>query len=257
MMLRMTKDNIDAAARVLVAARREARQIDRLPETCRPATHDDALAVQRRVVEFLDDTIGGWKCALPHGDDPFIAPLPASTIRRESPCPIQPYDGKARIEPEIAFVIGRDLVPRSSPYTEREIKEAIADTRFVLELIGSRHANPKAVPFPEHLADSINNQGLFIGPQLKSPFERKLEALQIVVGDRKSTLITHDGRHPNGHPLRPLVWLANFLTGRGETLQAGLIVTTGSYAGVLEVPLQTELTVAYADLGQLSVTFRQ
>lgn len=254
MMLRMMTDAIDTAARRLVAARLENRKIDRLPESCRPATHDDALLVQRRIIELLEDKVGGWKCSLPHGDDPFIAPLPASTIRNASPCPIHPQDGKARMEPEIAFVMGRDMEPRKTAYSESEVRHAIGETRLVLELIGSRHANPKAIPFPEHLADSINNQGLFIGPVLGNAFEQQLDTLKITVTDPNSTLITHDGRHPNGQPLLPLVWLVNFLSSRGETLKAGLIVTTGSYAGVLEVPLQTPLTVSYGNLGQLGVT---
>ena len=65
--------------------------------------------------------------------------------------------------------------------------------------------------------------------------------------------MTRDGRHPDGHPLVPLVWLANFLPTQGTYLRAGQIVTTGSYAGALDVPLDTPLTVAFGDLGTLNV----
>src|SRR5207237_7096780 len=57
------------------------------------------------------------------------------------------------------------------------------------------------------------------------------------------------------HPLRPLVWLANFLACRGDGLGAGQIVTTGSCAGVLELPLATPLDIRFGDLGTLSVQF--
>jgi 2-keto-4-pentenoate hydratase len=67
-------------------------------------------------------------------------------------------------------------------------------------------------------------------------------------------LMTRDGKHPDGHPLRPLYWLINYLAERGEPLRAGQIVTTGSYAGVLEVPLDTPLTFKYGDFGSLSLT---
>jgi 2-keto-4-pentenoate hydratase len=65
-------------------------------------------------------------------------------------------------------------------------------------------------------------------------------------------LSTHDGRHGDGHPLRPLVWLANFLAARGEGLRAGQVVTTGSYAGAIEVPLDELLTVTFGGLGAVT-----
>lgn len=255
MMPCMTPNFIDEAARHLVIARRESRKIDRLPESCRPGIDTDALLVQRRVVELLGEKIGGWKCALPKGEDVFVAPLLGSTIRTSSPCPIVPQNGMARIEPEIAFVMGRDLPAREKRYTEGEVRESIRETRLVLELIGSRHTDPKAVPFPEHLADSINNQGLFIGPTLANAFDRQLEALKITITAPSGVLLDHNGKHPNGHPLRPLVWLANFLSSRGETLRSGHIVTAGSYAGIVEVPMETPLTIFFGDLGNFPVTF--
>ena len=69
-------------------------------------------------------------------------------------------------------------------------------------------------------------------------------------------LSTHDGRHGDGHPLRPLYWLANFLAGRDEGLRAGQVVTTGSYAGAIEVPVGTPLTVTFGDLGKIEIELR-
>jgi 2-keto-4-pentenoate hydratase len=251
----MTSDSIDTAARFLAAARTGRRTIGRLPESCRPASDEDGLAIQQRVAEVLGEVIGGWKCSTPRGDHVFLAPLLASTIHHGSSCPIVPHNGVARIEPEVAFTIGADLHPRPAAYGENEIRAAIADARLVLEIIGSRYIDPMALPFPEFLADSIYNQGLLLGPRVDGVFERQLETLTITVAAPSGTLITHTGRHPNTHPLRPLLWLANFLSSRGETLKAGCVVTTGSYAGILEVPLQTSLLVSYGDLGKLEVTF--
>ena len=61
------------------------------------------------------------------------------------------------------------------------------------------------------------------------------------ISGTEGTLHRRDGHHPDRHPLRPLVWLANFLSAREEIggLKAGQIVTTGSYAGALEVPAAT------------------
>ena len=66
-------------------------------------------------------------------------------------------------------------------------------------------------------------------------------------------LSKHDGRHGDGHPLRPLVWLANFLAARDEGLRAGQVITTGSYAGAIEVPMNERLTITFGDLGAVTV----
>ena len=43
----------EAAAQYLIEARRAGRTGDRLPESCRPADIEAALAIQRRVSEVL------------------------------------------------------------------------------------------------------------------------------------------------------------------------------------------------------------
>ena len=255
-MSNFTAEMRDAAARHLVAARASSHAGERLPEACRPADVADALAIQERVRELLGAAIGGWKCSVPSAAREIAAaPIFVSTITSNSPCTILPIEGKARIEPEIAFVIGRDLPARATPYSEAEVCAGIRETRAVLELIGPRYADPAAVSYPEFLADSIANQGLFVGPVVVDGSELPLAAFRITIATPKRQLLVRDGEHPDGHPLRPLVWLANHLASRGAGLTAGQVVTTGSYCGMVDVPLNTPLVVAFGDFGRLSVQF--
>ena len=251
-----TAEMRDAAARHLVAARRARRPGERLPEACRPADIKDALAIQERVRELLRAEIGGWKCSVPSvAREIAAAPIFASTITSNSPCTILPIEGKARIEPEIALVIGRDLPPRATPYSDAEVRAAVRETRTVLELIGPRYADPEAVTYPEFLADSIANQGLFVGPVVLDGLALPLAAFRITIDTPDRQLLVRDGEHPDGHPLRPLVWLANYLASSGAGLTAGQVVTTGSYCGMVDVPLDTPLVVAFGVFGRLSVQF--
>jgi len=247
--------NIEEAARILSDARREKRLLHSLPESCKLANDGEALLVQRRIMELLGEPIAGWKAALPQPRGLFVAPLPASTILSKSPCPILLHEGVAKVEPEIAFVIGRDLLPRAQAYVEADLREAISRTHMVFELIGSRFSDPKAVPFPENLADCIQNQALFVGAEVPNALEKKLDGFPIRIVSAKGIVFERETHHPNGHPLTPLVWLANFLSDRKETLKAGQIVTTGSYAGIVQVPTDTELTVEFGGVGNLSVRF--
>ena len=104
------------------------------------------------------------------------------------------------------------------------------------------------------MADQVNNQGLFVGPVLAGGLAAPLEGFPVAVEASARRLHACEGRHPDGHPLRPLVWLASYLAQHENGLAAGMIVTTGSYAGALEVPLAKPLTVRFGELGEIAVT---
>ncbi len=123
----------------------------------------------------------------------------------------------------------------------------------MLELIGSRYAEPGAATWPELMADSVQNQGLYVGPAVPDGPGRRWKRYGSRVSAPTGVLLTHDGRHGDGHPLRPLYWLANFLAARNEGLRAGQIVTTGSYAGAIDVPLGQPLAVAFGELGTIAI----
>ncbi|MBK9115806.1 MAG: 2-keto-4-pentenoate hydratase [Betaproteobacteria bacterium] len=253
----MTQDTPahEAAAQALYDARVGGHLLAGLPAACRPATVDDALAIQRRVSELVAQPVGGWKCSVPTGPRPVAAaPIFAPAIRTASPCQLEGSGTLAKVEPEVAFVLGRDLPARTTPYADDEIRAAVREARLVLELIGARYVDPAAVTFPELLADGIANLGLFVGPVLPEPWQRALEEFPVTVTRNGAAFATRDGRHPDGHPLRPLVWLANYLAARGDPLRAGQIVTTGSYCGVIEVPVGEPLAFAFGDLPSLAVT---
>jgi 2-keto-4-pentenoate hydratase len=225
-----------------------------LPESCRPTDFDAAFAIQRRVAEMLGQDIGGWKCSVPASAGQLnVARILAPTIVRTSPCAVVATGQSAKIEPEVAFVMGRDLPRRATAYSEGEVRGAIGETRLVLELIGARYADPAAASWHELTADSMQNQGLFVGPLVPGGLTAALAAFPVTVGGAHGVLSTHAGRHGDGHPLRPLYWLANFLAARGEGLRAGQVVTTGSYAGAIEVPLGEPLTVTFGDLGVIAI----
>jgi 2-keto-4-pentenoate hydratase len=256
---------IKSAAQYLAELRNTGRFGARIPEPFRPATIEDALKIQERIARNLGDPIGGYKCSVPAGERAaVVAPIFAPTIRSAMPFPVRPASPTAtdvaRIEPEVGFVIGRSLPPRDKPYDEAEVRAAIAETRLLLEILGSRYTDHTQLPFIEQLADCISNQGLFVGPLVKRGLDAPLErfAFRIEAGDSDGAshvIVEKAGQHPDGHPVRPLVWLANFLASRGGGLQAGQTVTTGSYAGAIDVPLDTPLTMTFGELGTIDAKF--
>src|SRR5258708_36450719 len=84
-------------------------------------------------------------------------------------------------------------------------------------------------------------------------FDAALRGFVITIRNPAGVLSTHNGHHGDRHPLNPLYWLVNFLAARDAGLRAGYVVTTGSYAGAIEVPLDQPLAVTFGDLGVVNV----
>jgi len=255
----MNEHQIAEAAAFLAAARRSGRPGARLPEPIRPEEIESALKIQRRAIDLLGQEVGGWKCSLPPAPGRInCAPIVKPSIVRTSPCAIDVTGASARIEPEVAFVMARDLPRRgTAALAESDVRAAIGETRLVLEILGTRYADPASASWLEMIADCVQNQGLFLGPVLPQGPDTPLAGFPVTVRASGRTLSTHDGRHGDGHPLRPLVWLANFLAERGDPLRAGQIVTTGSYAGAIEVPLAAPLAIQFGELGTIELTLER
>lgn len=250
------------AAAILVERRQTGTQGDRLPENCRPIHLEEALAIQAAVTErwceLMDDSIGGWKCLLPPEGKLIVGPIYTRTINSVAPVTLWPKPGDAkiaRIEPELAFFFGHDLPPREQPYTATEVDAAISRTHLALELINCRYADPSQCTFPEMLADGLVNQGLFIGPQVDDELARNACEFALNIS-QNGELGSYQAKHPNNSPRAPLYWLAEFLRSQGQGIIAGQAVITGSFAGVLEVPMDTEITLDYVGLGKMEVSFK-
>lgn len=253
------------AAKILVTRRIEGTKGQRLPESCRPQNISDALAIQQAVTELWcetqADSVGAWKCSLPAPDKIVVGPIYTRTIDSIPPLAVWPKQAdpsnekRALVEPELAFFFAYDLPPRAKPYSTAEVDAAIIRTHMALELIDSRYAAPSDCSFPEMLADGLVNQGLFIGPTVDSEKATLASEFPITVTWGENQGSQYSGRHPNILPRAPLYWLVEFLRSQGQGIVAGQAVITGSFAGVIEVPFNTPITIDYQGLGSMSVSF--
>lgn len=244
----LSHEQIEQAAQHLFQARQTKTKGDLIPGSCRPTDRESALAIQGRVMELLGEPLAGWKCGVPKGNGPLVmAPLPASAILRSSPCVVPGPQGK--IEPEIAFVVARDLPPRPVPYSANQIQDAIQEARMVLELLGTRYQDHLAPTPIDLLADSYNHHALFIGPVITNIFDLSLESLHVKITSPGAVLFDKVHPHPSGDPMKSFSWLVHFLNERGQGLKEGQIVTTGSYAGIVEAPLGVPLHIELGGAG--------
>ncbi|NEX62096.1 fumarylacetoacetate hydrolase family protein [Noviherbaspirillum galbum] len=243
------------AASILATRRMRNDQGPRLPEACRPPGMEAALDIQFAVTARLGLPVAGWKCALPAGDKVIVAPIYRNLIRTTSPYAVNALQAEVRIEPELAFVLGHDLPARETPYIPDEVDAAISRTHLALELIGSRYESPDEVTYEEHLADGLLNQGLYLGPEAdgKAASSANRLNLSLTIGAGETAVL--DGHHPAAAPRAPLHWLAEFLRARGQGLQAGQVIITGSYVNSFTVPAGQDIALRFGSLGELKVHF--
>lgn len=248
------------AAKTLIAARDTGIAGPRLPADLRPQSLGQAFAVQQRTAQVLQETrqdaVAAWKSALPSPEKTVVAPIYASTVAYAETGPVSTRTDVVRIEPEIAFELGRDLPARDTPYSAAEVDAAIVGARLTLEVLGCRYASPEHASLPELLADHMFNQGLVLGPRIASP-EAAPGSMSLTLSVNGEEVEQHAGFHPNDHPKAGLYWLANFLREQGLGLSAGQHVITGSYAGFLDVPANQDIELVYGDIGVLRVRFNK
>ena len=144
------------AARMLVAARRERRLIDRLPLDCRPADLAAGYSVQTELAGMLG-AIGGWKIgAADPGSTPLHAPIFAQEVHRSGVTLAAKDLTGAIVEAEIAFRLLQDLPLGHAAHDAASVARAVERVP-ALEIYRSRYRQPGEVGEAEQLADCLSN----------------------------------------------------------------------------------------------------
>lgn len=243
----MTPEQIQLSAAWLADYRQRGEAAPLLPAELRPTSLAEAFAIQQWLFIELDLPVIGWKAGLPGPDKWVLAPI--AYLQQGELCLFEQKSEQYSIEPELAFMLATDLPARHEPYSEAEIKAAIAATHLALELIIRPYKADADAEFFDQLAAGLFNQGLYIGPALaEESLSEKFELVLEYSGQQQK----FDAQHPNLDPLLPLYWLVNHLSQQGIGLKQGQWVITGSYAGVLQVPANTGLKLQFGSFGQIS-----
>jgi 2-keto-4-pentenoate hydratase len=243
---------IQVAAQVLLDRLRLAQPGPRLAPELRPSSLAQAWQLHQTVNQLRGSPVLGWKCALPR-DDRWIA----AAIHEVTACDgtVKAQNGESgvgRIEPELAFRLGKDLPVRDEAYGPEEVRAAIDSMHLAIEVLGCRYVNPTDASGPELMADGMWHQGLVLGPAVvNGPIELQFPITVRVCGRVTDVL---PGSHPDTDPHKPLFWLAEFLREQGVGLKAGQIIITGSLAGAIELPFGVFTTLQYATYGEIGLT---
>ena len=157
-----------------------------------------------------------------------------------------------RVEPEIAFVTGRDLHGPGCT-----IATALAAVEFAvpaLEVIDSRYADFK-FDLPSVVADNGSSARYVVGTTACRVRDLDLRTLGVVVAKNGEGVSFGAGAAVLGHPAWSLAMLANLLSLRNEFVPAGTYVMTGGITEAVGAAAGDHFFARYQGLGSLSLRF--
>lgn len=226
----MNQADEELAADLLQRAATSGERLAELPAASRPASVDEAHAIQARLVERSGKAVAGWKVStsaageVMHGaiyaDDCHVSPAVVARGR-------YPLMG---IEAEIAFRFTRDLPARERPYARGELAACVVPLA-VFEIVDSRFASYADTAPIVRLADRMSNGAMVLGDEAAGADPTGLNAVRVRLAVDGRTVVEQAGGHMRTDPFLPAV---EFVNARQRTngFRAGQFVTTGTFTGL-------------------------
>lgn len=259
----MDRDRAKAAAGILWAAWSEGRLLDALPEHCRPRDLIEGYAVQDALAALAGPIIG-WKIAATSEAgqrhigvaEPLGGRLFAAFVHADGA--LLPAAGlHMRVaEAEFAFRLGADLPARRGDYTVDETMAAVETLHLAIEVPDSRFRDYAGAGAPQLVADDACGGFFVLGPEASADW-RRLDLARHPVQAVKNGAPAGAGSGANvlGDPRLALAWIANDRARRGEWLQAGQVVTTGTCVAPVPIAAGDRVVADFGALGRASVRF--
>lgn len=250
------------AAAILSEAWQDGRQLEALPNSCRPSSLAEAYRIQDLFAAATRAEVGGWKVGAtgtmalkllkargPFAGRVFTGRIFASGVK--IPSEAYPLRG---LEGELAFKLAKDLPPRVKPYGLAEVKRAVGSVHPAIEIVAPRWSDWLAVGLPSLIADQGANAALVVGKPLANGPQLDLDKLAVEMRVDGNVVGKGVGADVLGGPYASLLWLANHLRKRGG-LQAGQLVTTGTCTGLAKAPPKSSIAAAYGGRIRVELSF--
>jgi 2-oxo-3-hexenedioate decarboxylase len=161
--------------------------------------------------------------------------------------------GQARAEPEIAFLVGREL--EGPGITAAHVLAATEAVLPAIEILDSRYRDYRFT-LPDVVADQTSAGRFLLGGQLTSPRGFDLRLVGCAISRNGTVAATAAGAAVSGHPASAVAWLVRCLAARGRGLRAGDIVLSGGLTAVVALAVGDVITAAFDRLGSVTLACR-
>jgi 2-keto-4-pentenoate hydratase len=246
----MTQTDIAAAAGALWQHWQERRRMTALPVHARPSTRAEGYAVQNQLAVVSRQSVVGWKIAAtsPAGqahinvDGPIAGRLLANRVLGNGAAISLDGNLMRVAEAEFAFMLGRDLPERDTPYTADEVMGAVSAMHLAIEVPDSRYDDFTVVGAPQLIADDACASWFILGREVTAAWRDSDLSQHTVTGYRNgAAAATGTGANVLGDPRIAMAWMANEMRQFGDGLRAGQFVTTGTC--IVPIPIAAGDTV--------------
>ncbi|MDL5155186.1 2-keto-4-pentenoate hydratase [Actinomycetospora termitidis] len=248
----------DAADRLLHAAR--------TGEACAPVRDligpddlDAAYAVAQRVVAGLGRRPVGRKIGLtsPAVQAQLGVDQPDLGVLLEGMA--VPHEGTLaldrlvapRVEAEIAFVLGADLL--DGPLGPDDVRGAVAHQVAALEIVDSRIADWD-ITVADTVADNGSSAAYVLGPTTVALADVEPVGVAMTLTRNGEEVSSGTGAACLGDPLAALSWLARTARAFGDPLRAGQVVLSGALGPMVPATAGDVFTAHLTGLGEATVT---
>lgn len=157
-----------------------------------------------------------------------------------------------RAEPEIVFVMGRDLA--GAAVTSAEVLAATAGVATGTEVLDSRYADYRFTT-PDVIADNTSAGRFVVGaPVPVAGIDLRL--VGVVLEHNGEVVGTASGSASLGHPAAAVAWLVRSLAADGEGLAAGQVVLSGGLTAAVPVTAGDVVVASIDRLGTVELACR-
>ncbi|HAA93436.1 MAG TPA: hypothetical protein DCE33_13395 [Rhodospirillaceae bacterium] len=250
--------NAAKAAQILIEAHLGNQLLDDIPDDCKPASPEDALAVQEVMLGHSDITYAGWKVARTNEElqreagltEPAYGPIFSEFIHENG----HHFAGGApsirAIECEFAVILAKDLPASGAPYTVDQAADAVGTMHPAVEVTGQRFKSRNDLGRPATTMDFAGNFAFVFGDGITDwqTFDLPNHGVEHIIDGE--VIATSTGANVLGNPLNSVSWLANKLATRGLELKAGDWISTGAATGPIPVAAGVGVAAAFGDLGR-------
>lgn len=157
-----------------------------------------------------------------------------------------------KVEAEVAFVLGQDLVSGSLDVAQcrAAVKYAVA----ALEVVDSRIADWD-IRFSDTVADNASAGLYLLGDQRRTLDEFVASAVEMSMVVNDEVVSTGSGTDCLGDPLNALSWLAVKAREFGEPLRAGQVILSGALGPMHAVQPGDQVSAQITGLGSVNARF--
>ncbi len=231
---------IDRAAQWLAEARLGKRSVGEMPAALRPATPAMGYAIQaalhKRLTAAGRGALVGWKVGattlpmqkLLNMPEPVAGAILASGVLRSSTGMKFADFIKPGVECEVCVRLKSPLPGKPGAVDSAAAAAAVGEMCSAIEVVDNRYGDFAKMGAPTIIADDVFQAAVILGVWHEDWHDMDLVDCVGTMSVDGVTKLEGRGLDVMGNPLESLAWLANLLGTRGERLEPGQIVMTGS-----------------------------